>query len=197
MDQCSVEVVQEVRGIISAQGGEISLPDDQISADTVGAVKQIFPSGAVPASREFGIRQLRVFNCGCLNGKKDPGESGFDCGGNCGPCEETCVDGIKNRDEIGVDVGGICTLPNPPQEAELCGIDENRNGVVQPCVRCAEEEECKSRCSLYAGICRGGNCECSEFLPQSPAVFWFISSSHPLIDPGELLGLVKDWLSTP
>ena len=46
----------------------------------------------------------------CNDGIQNGTETGIDCGGTCGACEEepTCSDGIQNGDETGVDCGGSC-----------------------------------------------------------------------------------------
>jgi len=42
----------------------------------------------------------------CINQKKDPQESGIDCGGSCKPC--SCTNSIIDNGEEGVDCGGPC-----------------------------------------------------------------------------------------
>ena len=42
----------------------------------------------------------------CVNGGKDAGEEGVDCGAGCVPC--SCINGVQDAGEDGVDCGGAC-----------------------------------------------------------------------------------------
>jgi hypothetical protein len=76
----------------------------------------------------------------CLNGKKDKGEFGVDCGGECPPCE-SCFNQIQDQDETGVDCGGLY-CPNCPTCSDGIQNQEEQEidcgGPCQPCP-CVEE----------------------------------------------------------
>ncbi|MBI5525506.1 MAG: hypothetical protein HY897_04165 [Deltaproteobacteria bacterium] len=54
----------------------------------------------------------------CQNGNADCGETGVDCGGECGPCADPCTDHCQNGNadcgETGVDCGGECAPCEDP-----------------------------------------------------------------------------------
>ncbi|RMF54325.1 hypothetical protein D6745_05680 [Candidatus Woesearchaeota archaeon] len=43
----------------------------------------------------------------CVDGIKNQGEEGIDCGGPCPACP-SCDNGIKDQNETGIDCGGVC-----------------------------------------------------------------------------------------
>lgn len=77
-----------------------------------------------------GLRTLTFRRPTCNDGVQSHGlgETGVDCGGQCGPCS-TCKDGAQNGDEEGVDCGGSCPdfcgcfnkVQDPWEEGVDCG----------------------------------------------------------------------------
>lgn len=69
----------------------------------------------------------------CLDGVKNQGEQGIDCGGPCGaPCP-SCADGIMNQDETAVDCGGQCDPCYPGFSAKINNIQwrsTSRNAFI-------------------------------------------------------------------
>jgi len=70
----------------------------------------------------------------CIDGIQNGGETGVDCGGDCGPCP-TCSDGEQNGNETGVDCGGVCdscpTCSDGEQNGDETGVD--CGGSCMPC----------------------------------------------------------------
>ena len=90
----------------------------------------------------------------CADGAQNQGETGVDCGGPCPACQAapTCVDGIQNQGEQGVDCGGPCPACQP---AARCG-----DGVVQPEAGEQCDETPKSDCDYGQQRCMVCNDQC-------------------------------------
>jgi hypothetical protein len=182
---CSYNVLNYAEKNITSLGGEIIINN---------SVEQIFPSGAVLNQTRFGIEVINITLCNhCLNFMMDVDETGVDCGGSCGACEENCYDRIQNQDETGIDCGGVC-FSIDSNETNTCGFDFNKDCNFTPCekILCTSDLNCS--CDLYSkdiGYCIKGDCVCHVYTEDVPIVMqlW----KNQTIDLSETLKLIKRW----
>jgi len=98
----------------------------------------------------------------CTNGKKDFGERGVDCGGNCEQYDDCCSNDAKDDGEDGKDCGGICEECVCDKD-DTCDTDQGED-----CQNCPEDcKTCEDLCdngeqdaaSGEEGIDCGGKCK--------------------------------------
>ena len=150
----------------------------------------------------------------CLDGLRNNGENGIDCGGPCKSCT-SCNDGVRNGDETGIDCGGSCpdcviqctsndSCGIPRWGPTYCGMD---GSVYQDYVdfECRNPGKYSSYCtqhrmmriSDYCGPlnrCSNGSCVDKGFRGQLHVPPYTCEAGQPCFDDGEVIVTCKgDW----
>ncbi|AUX23846.1 hypothetical protein SOCEGT47_043760 [Sorangium cellulosum] len=102
----------------------------------------------------------------CVNGVRDAGlgETGFDCGGPCRPCQPSERCAAATDCVSGVCTNGSCQIPTCSDNVKN-GTETGIDCGAPSCPRCAPGRGCKTGADCTSGVCWRGLCEpptCSD-----------------------------------
>jgi hypothetical protein len=94
----------------------------------------------------------------CYNHDKDPGETDFDCGGNCPPCALglSCI--VKADCAKGDCVSFICTAPSSCSDGRRDNKETDVDCGGPDCATCASGKKCTTGTDCTSKTCTSGTC---------------------------------------
>ena len=94
----------------------------------------------------------------CFNNDKDPGETDFDCGGNCKPCMLGQGCAIMADCMKGQCVSNKCTAPATCSNGKRDVNETDVDCGGPDCATCATGKKCKIDSDCASGMCASGAC---------------------------------------
>jgi len=105
---------------------------------------------------ESGVRKCQ--QPACDDGVKNGNETGIDCGGSCGKCDDNVACGVAADCKSDVCSGGKCLTPSCNDGAKN-GTDTDIDCGGPSCPRCADTKMCLANSDCVSGVCSGGTCQ--------------------------------------
>jgi len=94
----------------------------------------------------------------CDDGVKNGNETGIDCGGTCGKCDDNTACNVAADCKSDVCSGGKCLTPSC-NDGTKNGTDTDIDCGGPSCPRCADTKMCTVSSDCQSGVCTGGTCQ--------------------------------------